>query len=102
MSLFRKSKDINLGLEKAGKTPGSMVIDVRTYDEYRQGHVPGSINIPMSQISDPDLDEGTPLFVYCLSGARAGRACDVLNAMGFNAENIGGINRYKGELSTDR
>lgn len=98
MSLFKIGRDINQGIEKAKNTPNSMILDIRTPDEYRQGHVPGSINVLMSEISNPDIDEETPLFLYCLSGARAGRACDILNAMGYKAENIGGINKYRGEM----
>ena len=42
---------------------------------------------------------GTPLFVYCLSGARSSHAAAVLRRMGYcNVTNIGGINRYRGKV----
>ena len=99
MSLFNKfGHNINEGVETAKKTPGSIIVDVRTPDEYKEGHVPGSINLPLNQINDADFDEDAQLFVYCLSGARADRANDLLTAQGYKSENIGGINKYKGEL----
>ncbi|MEI3362880.1 MAG: rhodanese-like domain-containing protein [Oscillospiraceae bacterium] len=47
---------------------------MRTPQEYREGHIPGSRNIPwwMRWKSDGCRQTGTPLFVYCLSGARSG------------------------------
>lgn len=41
------------------------------------------------------------LFVYCLSGARAGRAVAFLQKTGYEAVNIGGISNYKGTLVRD-
>ena len=44
-----------------------------------------------------------PIYSYCLSGARSGRAVSALRAMGYvNATNIGGINRYRGELEKQK
>ena len=78
------------------------LIDVRSADEYRQGHIPGSTNIPLDQISDitkvvPDKD--SRLFVYCLSGARSQRACAWLARLGYSdVTNIGGIAQWTGEI----
>ena len=49
----------------------AFLLDVRTVDEYRQGHIDGSLNIPLQNIHDvknniPDLDK--PIYVHCLSG----------------------------------
>ena len=38
--------DINKGVEECRATEGAVLIDVRGADEYRQGHIPGAINIP--------------------------------------------------------
>lgn len=69
--------DINAGVEEYQKTPNAKLIDVREEDEYAEGHIPVSINIPLSKIESAqgeitDLD--TPLFVYCRSGNRSGQA----------------------------
>lgn len=93
-----KRKDINEGIERFRKTEGAVLLDVREKDEYVQGHVPGSINLPLSRISSIPYEKGTILFVYCLSGARSSRACRWLDHNGYEAVNIGGIADYHGRL----
>ena len=79
-----------------------MSLDVRTVDEYRQGHIDGSLNIPLQNIHDvknniPDLDK--PIYVHCLSGGRSAQATSVLKSMGYtNVTDIGGINSYRGKV----
>ena len=97
-----KQVDINAGIEEYKNTKGAVLIDVRTPDEYRQGHIPGSKNVPLQQFTDITSvveDKETPLFVYCYSGARSRRAATAFQRMGYkNATNIGGIVSYKGKL----
>lgn len=91
--------DINKKLDEFKNTSGAILIDVREADEFAAGHIPGAINIPLSRIQECDLDLDTPLFVYCLMGSRSMRAVGVLKSLGYtNVKNIGGINRYKGEI----
>ncbi len=100
MNLFQIfGKRINLedGLEKAKNTPNAVVLDVRTEQEYRSGHIPGSKNIPLDRIHTISISKNCPLFVYCLSGARAGNAVAALEKKGYQAMNIGGISGYKGK-----
>ena len=94
--------DINKGVEECQATEGAVLIDVRGADEYRQGHIPGAVNIPLDSI-DRVLAEypkkDAPLFVHCLSGARSGRATSFLQRAGYsNVKNIGGINSYGGKV----
>lgn len=78
--------------------PGQpLIIDVRTGDEYRQGHVRQSINIPYDQIADriaafaPDRD--ARIVLYCRSGRRSGVAEQTLRQLGYRQiENRGGLN----------
>ena len=49
--LFGKKPDFMTLLQEAKGNKDAVVIDVREPDEYVQGHVPGSINIPTSQIN---------------------------------------------------
>lgn len=99
---FFKREDINVGVDESKTTSGAMLLDVRTKDEYRNGHVPGSKNIDVGEIEKASSligDKATPLFVYCLSGARSGRAVSALKGMGYtNVKNIGGINSYNGPV----
>ena len=97
-----KHTDINQGLAQFQQTSNAMLVDVRTPEEYREGHIPGSINVPLQQIEDIDLevsDMSTPLYIYCRSGARSSQATAVLQEMGYEeVHNIGGILDYKGKV----
>lgn len=93
-------KNIDQGVEAFKSCTNAVLLDVRNENEYAAGHIPGSINIPLSQIpmaEDTLLDKDQPLFVYCLSGGRSRRAVMALESMGYTkAVNIGGISAYTG------
>lgn len=99
---FLKGPDINQGVKEYSTTDGAVLLDVRTPDEYRQGHIPGSKNVPLQSISKVAgmIDnKSTPIFVYCLSGARSRQAAAILKQMGYtNVKNIGGISAYAGKV----
>lgn len=99
---FFKNKEIDNGIRKFKATNGAVLLDVRSVDEYRYGHIPQSINIDVDDISTADKiidDKDTPIFVYCLSGGRSSIAVRTLKNMGYqNVNNIGGISTYDGEL----
>ncbi len=100
MSIFSilTRSDMSDGVERFRQTPGAVLLDVRTPEEYASGHVPGSRNIPLDRVGSAELDRDAPLFVYCRSGGRSGQACAILTRRGFAAVNIGGILSYHGEL----
>lgn len=54
----------------------SLVIDVRSKEEFEQGHVEGSINVPLEEFEDyiKTLDKDTNVTIVCRSGKRAGQA----------------------------
>ena len=95
---FLKGPSFEEGIQQAAETPKALLLDVRSAEEYRQGHVPGSKNIPLDRITEFSADRETPIFVYCLSGARSGRACAFLKGKGYRVTNIGGISGYQGKL----
>lgn len=99
---FLKGQDINQGIEVFHQVPDAVLLDVRTPEEYRQGHIPDSRNIPLQsleKVSSIVGDKDTPLFVYCLSGSRSRQAARMLSDMGYsNVRNIGGIANYKGKV----
>ena len=101
LDLF-KSVDINKELNRCRTTKGSVLLDVRTEDEYRSGHISGSRNIPVGKIDNAvNLlhDKSAPIFVYCQSGNRARQAVAKLRKMGYTqVENIGGIENYSGQV----
>lgn len=73
-----------------------VLVDVREDYEFNAGHIQNAKNLPVGNIantiSSVVKDPGTPLYVYCKSGARSSRACQVLVAKGYtNVYNLGGI-----------
>lgn len=99
---FMKGPDINQGVKEYSTTDGAVLLDVRTPDEYRQGHIPGSKNVPLQSISKVAgmIDnKSTPISVHCLSGTRSRQAAAILKQMGYtNVKNIGGISAYAGKV----
>ncbi|EGG83612.1 hypothetical protein HMPREF9477_00987 [Lachnospiraceae bacterium 2_1_46FAA] len=89
---------IEEGLQKLNETENAVLLDVRSTEEYHEGHLEGSLNIPINRLPTISLPKETPIFVYCLSGARSKRAADFLNKIGYTATNIGGIAGYHGRL----
>ena len=107
MGLFDilRGPGINQGVKEYSETAGAVLLDVRTEAEYREGHIPGSQNLPLQEIDrvgETVGEKDTPLFVYCRSGARSGQAVEALKRMGYhNAKNIGGIAAYTGKVETE-
>ncbi|MBQ6255087.1 MAG: rhodanese-like domain-containing protein [Clostridia bacterium] len=90
--------NINEAVKDCGNTPGAVLLDVREADEFRSGHIPGAVNVPLSVIHSISIPKDKPLFVYCLRGTRSMRAVAALKRMGYTAKSIGGIAAYKGQL----
>ena len=99
---FLKQPDINKGVMEYRDTGGAVLLDVRTPQEYREGHIPGSKNVPLQQldkITSVADNKNIPLFVYCYSGGRSRQAASMLQHMGYtNVQNIGGIAAYSGKV----
>lgn len=70
---------------------GTPLIDVRERDEFAGGHVPGAVNIPMSEIGDRlgELPDGA-FDVICQLGGRSARVVQALEARGYDATNVDG------------
>lgn len=99
---FFSKTNINDEIENMRNTPGAVLIDVRTEEEYRTGHIPQAVNVPLDKISEfrnRIKNPGTPIYVYCLRGSRSQRAAGILKGYGYtNVKSIGGITSYKGKL----
>lgn len=70
------------------ETIAGQLLDVRTPEEYADGHLPKAMNInffddDFLQHAVADLDKGKPLFIYCASGNRSGKAKESLLTAGF-------------------
>lgn len=64
-----------------------LVIDVRSEQEYREGHINGAINIPLYEIknviSQKVTDKDQQMILYCSGGVRSKKAQIILNSMGY-------------------
>lgn len=82
--------------DQIDKQPG-VVIDVRTQDEYDQGHV-ASVDYHLDLLNGDfessldSLDKDKTYYLYCRTGNRSGQAADLMKQNGFeNVYNIGGF-----------
>ena len=80
-----------------------IILDVRTYDEYKEGHIPGAVCVPNETIGSDHIselpDKEQCIMVYCRSGNRSKQAAGKLAQQGYtNVYEFGGIIDWKGEL----
>ena len=80
-----------------------ILLDVRTEEEYKTGHIKGSILIPVDNLKEEAgkilKDKEVPIFVYCRSGNRSVTAANILIKLGYkNVYNLGGINVWPYEV----
>ncbi|MBQ7874557.1 MAG: rhodanese-like domain-containing protein [Oscillospiraceae bacterium] len=94
--------NIDKNLEEYNETCGAVLLDVRTNEEYAEGHIPKSKNLPLQVIDKAGKfidNKDVPIFVYCKSGSRSSMAQEALKSMGYrNVKNLGGISAYTGKV----
>lgn len=73
------------------KDENYILIDVREDYEFKEGHIPGAINIPLGNITNVDYSLDKIIIVYCKSGNRSNQAAIKLKNMGYNVKDMGGI-----------
>lgn len=68
------------------------LVDVRNENEWRAGHIEGSLNIPEGDLPDRvgELERGRPVVTVCRAGTRSAQAAEWLRAQGFDADNLDG------------
>jgi rhodanese-related sulfurtransferase len=88
--------------EKAISSPAVQVLDVRTADEYKSGHIKNSLQADWTnqqQFNDrvQHIDREKPVYIYCLVGGRSNAAANWMRSNGYNnvTELEGGINAWK-------
>lgn len=105
MSLFQDIAANEFGQTFDKQTNEYVVVDVRTEQEYSEGHIPGSINIPVDEIENRihELEsvKDEPLLLVCRSGSRSMFAVMILANKGFeNLYNLlGGMLAWTGPLA---
>lgn len=104
---FKKSQsakltDINTIPELMSGDNEVRLLDVRTPQEYRAGHLPLSESLPLPRteaVEELVPDKSTTVIVYCQSGIRSTQAAGILERLGYtHVINAGGIAQWKGEL----
>ena len=94
--MLQKFKDL-LGFEAAPDykkllQDGATIIDVRSVGEFQSGHIKGSINIPLQNLSQgmSKLKKDKPVITCCASGMRSASAKNILKSSGFAEVHNGG------------
>ena len=96
----REAAYVNITAEEAKQImdteEGYIILDVRTQEEYDQGHIPGAIVISHEEITEKAekvlTDKDQLILVYCRSGRRSKIAAEALVELGYtNIKEFGGI-----------
>lgn len=71
---------------------GATIVDVRTKGEYQQGHIKGSVNIPLNALQSQlsKLNKSKAIITCCASGMRSAQAKSILKSNGFSEVHNGG------------
>lgn len=80
----------------------AQLIDVREPNEFEAGHILGARNIPLSQMKMrlTELRPDKPVYLYCQSGMRSGRAAQFLHRKGYKdlSQLQGGFKKWSGKI----
>ena len=77
--------------------PGSMILDIRTKEEFMYSHIPGAVSVPLHTLREnlSKVDPSKKVYVICASGLRSYIACRILMAHDIECYNLnGGYNFY--------
>lgn len=81
----------SITVEQLAARTGTPLIDVRERDEFAAGHVPGAVNLPMSELGEHLEELPAEAFdVICQAGGRSARVVEALEARGYDATNVEG------------
>ncbi len=78
---------------KALMSRGAIIVDVRTPEEFKGGHIKGAVNYPLQTLSGQVQklkEKDKPIIVCCRSGSRSSMAKQLLKAQGIEVYNGGG------------
>lgn len=97
--LFKRTNSVSTN-ELASKWNGKMtLLDVRTPNEFRAGHIPFAKNVPLNNIAGYKGKDNQDIYVICQSGMRSKQAANILKKNGYNVINVrGGMNQWTGSV----
>jgi rhodanese-related sulfurtransferase len=98
---------VNKAIEMMESESNYIILDVRTFEEYNERHIPGAICVPNESIGTEPIEElpqkDQLILVYCRSGRRSKEAAEKLAAMGYsNIYEFGGILDWTGETVSEK
>jgi rhodanese-related sulfurtransferase len=76
---------------------GALLLDVRSPEEFKEGHIEGAVNIPVQDLENRMGEVGPrerSVVVYCHSGMRSGRAAQMLERAGYSVADLGPMSRW--------
>ena len=80
----------------------AIIIDVRTPGEYRDGHIPGVVNIPLDELEKRigEIPKDKKVVLICRTGSRSAQGTRLLRSKGFNNvyNSTGGMSTWKGPV----
>lgn len=84
---------------------GGIIVDVRSNEDFLEGHIPMAVNVPMEQLKSGtySLPKSRYLLVYCRYGGGSAMASRILSQDGYKVINtIGGLAQYRGPMTRQR
>lgn len=105
-SVSMLTPDALMGLEAALLEGRYLLVDVRERHEHEAGHIPLSVNLPLSQASrwSKELDRDRPVILYCRTTNRSRRCAEALIGMGFRDVRVlsGGYLEWSASVASGR
>ena len=75
--------DSNKAMTIINEDSNTVIIDVRSSEEFNEGHIKNSLNIPLDEIIDITYNKETNIIVYCATGVRSSEAAKELSSLGY-------------------
>ena len=93
------TEDVKEIVDNYVEYPDIDIVDVRTEEEYKEGHIAGSINIPLEYINDIHISTEREIIVYCNSGYQSHEAAVKLIELGYEkVKDMGSLSNWDYEL----
>ena len=87
----QKTKEVGPAEVPDLRARGAVLLDVREDDEWRAGHAPDAVHVPLGSVGETAARfAGQEVLTVCRSGARSGRAAKTLAAAGVDVHNVAG------------
>ena len=99
MNLFQRLMNMMTGAQACEITEDSLLVDVRSPGEYASAHLDGTINLPLGECSNSDIQRAcpnlsAPIVLFCASGMRSSTFKQLMEQLGYqNVKNAGGISQ---------